>query len=97
MQTPRTDQQRKYEIIAVLLTAIGKFVFMDFLQWKLVFIVVSTIGWSAYVLYRSKKDSGILAHWGFRTDNFKKVLLMVLPFGVAAVITFFIPVIFSVR
>lgn len=90
MQTPRTDQQRKYEIIAVLLTAIGKFVFMDFLQWKLVFIVVSTIGWSAYVIYRSKKDSGILAHWGFRTDNFKKVLLMVLPFGVAAVITFFI-------
>jgi membrane protease YdiL (CAAX protease family) len=87
---PGTDQQRKYEIIAVLMTAVGKFVFMDFLQWKLVFIVVSTIGWSAYVLYRSKKDSGILAHWGFRTDNFKKGLLMVLPFGVVAVVSFFI-------
>lgn len=87
---PRTDKQRHYEIIAVLITAAGKFIFMDFLQWKLVFIILSTLGWGGYVYYRSKKDSGILAHWGFRTDNFKKVLLMVLPFGIVAVATFFI-------
>ena len=86
----RTDQHRKYEIIAVLATAAGKFIFMDFLQWKLVFIILSTLGWGGYVYYRSKKDPGILAHWGFRTDNFKKVLLMVLPFGLVAVASFFI-------
>lgn len=86
---PGTDKQRKYEIVAVLLTAAGKFIFMDFLQWKLVFIVLSTLGWGGYVFYRSKKQPGILAHWGFRTDNFKKVLLMVLPFGAAAVVSFF--------
>lgn len=90
MKPPGTNTQRTYEIAAVLLTAAGKFIFMDFLQWKLFFILVSIAGWGGYVLYRSKKDSSILAHWGFRTDNFKKVLMMVLPFGIVAVAAFFI-------
>jgi uncharacterized protein len=85
-----SDTRRKYEIIAVLITAAGKFIFMDFLQWKFPFIVASIVGWGAYVLYRNKRDHTILAHWGFRTDNFKKVLRMVLPFGIAAVAAFFI-------
>ncbi len=75
---------------AVLLTAAGKFIFMDFLQWKLLFIIVSIFGWGGYVLYRSRKGPDILKHWGFRTDNFKKVMVMVLPFGIAAVGAFFI-------
>lgn len=81
---------RKYEIIAVLATAAGKFIFMDFLQWKLVFIIISTLGWACYVYIRNKKEPGILAHWGFRLDNVNKVLRMVLPFGILAVITFFV-------
>jgi uncharacterized protein len=87
--TNSPDTRRKYEIAAVLITAAGKFIFMDFLQWKFPFIMASIFGWGAYVLYRSKKDSSILAHWGFRTDNFKKVLGLVLPFGIAAVAAFF--------
>jgi membrane protease YdiL (CAAX protease family) len=90
MKPPGTDPQRKSEIAAVLLTAAGKFIFMDFLQWKLLFIIASIAGWGGYVLYRSRKEPGILAHWGFRTDNFRNVLLMVLPFGISAVAAFFI-------
>lgn len=90
MKPPGTDQQRRYEIAAVLLTAAGKFIFMNFLQWKFLFIVTSIIGWGGYVLYKSKREPGILAHWGFRIDNFKKVLFMVLPFGLIAVAAFFI-------
>ncbi len=81
---------REYEIIAVLATAAGKFIFMDFLQWKLVFIIISTLGWAYYVYIRNRKEPGILAHWGFRLDNVNKVLRMVLPFGILAVITFFV-------
>ena len=81
---------RKYEINAVLATAAGKFIFMDFLQWKLVFIIISTLGWAYYVYIRNKKEPGVLAHWGFRLDNVNKVLRMVLPFGILAVITFFV-------
>lgn len=88
--TFHSNTNRKYEIIAVLATAAGKFIFMDFLQWKLVFIIISTLGWAYYVYIRNKKEPGILAHWGFRLDNVNKVLRMVLPFGILAVITFFV-------
>ncbi|HMV08850.1 MAG TPA: CPBP family intramembrane metalloprotease [Cyclobacteriaceae bacterium] len=85
-----TQKNRKLEILAVLLTAAGKFIFMDFLKWKLVFIIASTLGWAGYVYIRNRKEPGILAHWGFRLDNFNKVLRMVLPFGLLAVLSFFV-------
>lgn len=85
-----SHKNRKLEIAAVLLTAAGKFIFMDWLKWKLLFIIVSTLGWAAYVYLRNKKEPGILAHWGFRRDNFTKVLRMVLPFGLLAMISFFV-------
>lgn len=89
IQEPISDKRRKYEILAVLLTGAGKLIFMDFLNWKLFFIVVSIFGWTAYVLCRNKKVKGILSYWGFRTDNFKEVTRKILPFGVLAVISFF--------
>ena len=85
-----TDKQRKIEIGAVLVTGIGKFIFMDGLQWKLPFILIVMLFWTGYVVYRNKTGPGILHYWGFRTDNFRKVVRMILPFGISAVIAFFI-------
>jgi membrane protease YdiL (CAAX protease family) len=83
-----SDSRRKLEIAAVLLTGAGKFIFMDLLQWKLFFITVSILGWGAYVMYRSKSVKGILVYWGFRVDNFKEVLRMLLPFGSVSIVAF---------
>jgi uncharacterized protein len=83
-----SDSRRKLEIAAVLLTGAGKFIFMDLLQWKLFFIIVSIFGWGAYVMYRSKSVKGILVYWGFRVDNFKEVLRMLLPFGSVSIVAF---------
>jgi len=58
-----TDRQRKVEIAAVILTGAGKFVFMDVLNWRLPFIVFAILAWSCYVVYRSKKNRGILVYW----------------------------------
>ncbi len=93
--TPATSQQiisdkrRKYEITAVFLMGIGKIIFMDLLQWRLPFITISIISWIVYVVSQSKRTNGILAYWGFRTDNFGTVALKLLPFGVIALVTFF--------
>lgn len=87
--TPIKNRQRIQEIIAVVLTGMGKFVFMDILNWRLPFIVFAILAWSAYVVYRSKKNPGILMYWGFRTDTFTKVLKMILPFGVIAILASF--------
>lgn len=85
-----SDKQRKYEITAVLFMGIGKIVFMDVLQWRLPFIIISVVAWSAYIVYQSSRVRYILQYWGFRVDNFKPVMFRILPFGVVSVIVFFI-------
>jgi uncharacterized protein len=85
-----SDRQRKLEVSAVVLTGVGKFIFMDWLGWKLPFILIAIVSWSIYVLIRQKKLPGIMHHWGFRTDNSRKVLKIVLPFGLISIGTFFI-------
>lgn len=84
-----SNRQRMLEIIGVVLTGFGKFIFMDMLNWKLLFISVAIILWTSYVIYRSVRPKGILSYWGFRTDNFGKVALIVLPYGLVFVLLFF--------
>ena len=81
-----SNKRRILEIAAVLLTAAGKFLFMDYLQWQLPYIAAATLSWIGYIIYRSSTTAGIRKYWGFRTDNFKSVLRRVLPFGVFALI-----------
>lgn len=85
-----TDRRRIAEIGFVVITGAGKFIFMDWLQWKLPFILTAIFGWTVYVIVRQKQVPGILRYWGFSADNFRNVLKMVLPFGVASIIVFFL-------
>ncbi len=85
-----SDRQRKFEITGVVLTGLGKFAFMDVLEWRFLFISIAILVWTAYVVYQSKRVGGILNYWGFRIDNFRKVALSILPFGAALVLIFFI-------
>jgi uncharacterized protein len=85
-----TDKQRIIEIAAVVLTGLGKFIFMDLLHWRLPFIILSIVSWVVYVSYQSKRLPDILHYWGFRFDNFLNVLKIILPFGVVSLILFFI-------
>ena len=83
-----SNKTRAFEIFAVILTALGKFVFMDALKWRFPFIATAIIFWSAYVIYRSKTKPGIIQYWGFRTDNFTKVVQTILPFGILSLAVF---------
>lgn len=87
---PISDKIRLLEILAVVLTGIGKFVFMDYLNWRLPFVIVAIVLWSLYVRYRYKKDSQVLKDWGFRRDNFKSVLKLVLPFAIVSIVSFLV-------
>ena len=83
-----TNKRRVLEIAAVVLSAIGKFIFMDYLNWRLAFVSVIIICWSIYIIYRFRKEKKVLKYWGFRTNNFGSVLKKVLPFGIIAIIVF---------
>jgi membrane protease YdiL (CAAX protease family) len=85
-----SDRQRKFEITGVVLTGLGKFAFMDFLEWKFLFISIAILVWATYVVYQNQKVGGILNYWGFRRDNFVKVTLSILPFGAVFILIFFI-------
>ena len=82
------NKTRILEISAVIITAIGKFIFMDYLNLRFAYVVVAIISWTGYIIYRNKTTKGISKYWGFRTDNFKTVIKKVLPFGLFSVITF---------
>jgi len=86
--TSTSDRTRIFEIAAVIVTALGKFVFMDYLDARLPFIVAVIIFLGAYIIYRKKKNPGIVKYWGFRTDNFMKTIRIITPFGLIAVVLF---------
>jgi membrane protease YdiL (CAAX protease family) len=83
-----SNKTRILEIAGVIATAIGKFIVMDFAEWRFPFIATVTIFWVSYIIYRGKTNTGIIHYWGFRTDNFKTVLKKVLPFGLLSIIAF---------
>ncbi len=83
-----SDRRRILEILAVALTAIGKFIFMDYLDFRFAYVVFAISIWTLYVFNRYKKEKNILKYWGFRTDNFKKVCKLMLPFGLVSIIIF---------
>jgi uncharacterized protein len=84
-----SDKRRALEIIGVVFTGLGKFLFMDWLAWKLPFILLAILSWVAYLILRERHVPGMLRYWGFRTDTFREALLMVLPFAVVSLAIFF--------
>lgn len=90
MSAPTIPDRRRYaEIAAVFLTALGKFIFMDWLDLKLPFIIIAIGGWTIYVVRRARSITGILEYWGFSEETFWPVFRMVLPFASASIIIFF--------
>jgi membrane protease YdiL (CAAX protease family) len=81
-----SNKTRVLEISAVVLTAAGKFIFMDYLNWRLPFVVIAITCWVLYVIKRNKEIPGITKYWGFRTDNINKVLKTVLLFGILTLV-----------
>ena len=82
----KTSPRNKRELIAVLLTAFGKFLFMDYLEWRFFFVSTATLLWLSYIFYQKRSNHEVLREWGFRTDNFGTTLRLVLPFGIVALL-----------
>lgn len=86
----KTSPRNKRELIAVLLTAFGKFLFMDYLEWRFFFVSTATLLWLSYIFYQKRSNPEVLREWGFRADNFGTTLRLVLPFGILALLAMII-------
>lgn len=74
-----SNKTRFGEIIAVVLTGLGKFLLMDLLNLRFLYISIACIGWGLYVWIKSRKNPELLSYWGFRKDNFSTCLKILLP------------------
>ncbi len=86
---PISDRRRTGEIVAVTITGLGKILFMDVLDWRLPYITFAIVVWVSYVVYRSRSSAYILRYWGFRIDNARASIRILLPIAVAAIAAFF--------
>jgi len=74
-----TTSRSILEIIAVVITGLGKFLFVDYLHLKFWYIITASVFWIGYILYRIFTDRSILQHWGFRKEGFRQSLKWILP------------------
>jgi membrane protease YdiL (CAAX protease family) len=81
--------RKRNEILAVTITGLGKFLFMDFLNWKLPFILLAISAWLIYVIYQFRRNPEVVRQWGFRLDTFWACTKFLLPFGIASMLAFF--------
>ncbi|MEM9921801.1 MAG: CPBP family intramembrane glutamic endopeptidase [Bacteroidota bacterium] len=85
-----SDQRRIFEILAVVLTGLGKFVFMDYLNWRLLYIATACLFWMGYVGFRFWQNKATLNYWGLTTAGFGKTFLELLPFAILCILLFWL-------
>lgn len=68
----------------ILLTALLKFVFIDWLKFSAYYIITICLFWTFYLIKRYKNDPGILKHWGFQKENFRQSFLFLLPIAIVS-------------
>jgi hypothetical protein len=78
----KPDREKWFEVFAVLITGLLKFVMMDWLDMRAVYIVTICLFWLIFVYIRYKGDHSVLQHWGIRKQNFRQSFLFLLPFTV---------------
>ncbi len=82
----RITSYPRIELIAVILTGVLKYLLMDWLQMRAIYIAGICIFWGAYILYRYSTNREVLKHWGFTRGNFKTSLAILLPLVVLSIL-----------
>ena len=82
------DGKKKFEILAVLATGIGKLIFFNGLHLQFWFIMLAGIFWIIYIIYRLRSNSSIILWWGFRKEGFRESLKMIGPLAIIALTLF---------
>ena len=76
----KTGKFQRIELIALFLTAILKFVLMDYFEMRAFYISGMFIFWLSYILFRYNSDKSVLKFWGFKKEGFRPSFTILLPF-----------------
>lgn len=84
------DQLKKFEISALAGAAFLKFMLIDWLNLRALYIVLICLFWVSYIYFRYKSNPSILARWGIQKQNFRATFLYLLPFAIFCIAGFVI-------
>ena len=84
-----SNKRRTFEIIAVLITGLGRFLFVEYLNIRFPYIASACVFWIVYIFLRQKEVPQILSYWGLTFDNFKKTFLESLPIAIILSVSFY--------
>ncbi len=84
----RQNSTRLFEICAVVVTGVCKFIFVDIYPAKFWYILCTVAFWSAYVSYRAAAAKDVFRHWGFRVDTFGAYFRTLAPFAIPSIVAF---------
>lgn len=85
-----TSRRRVFEIISVVITGLGKILFVDFLDLKFVFVNTAIIFWGLYLILRVTRHNDLIYYWGLSFSNIKATFKIVAPIGVIFTVLFLI-------
>jgi len=83
-----SNNRRYLEIIAVMLTGVGKIVFTNFLNQKLIFVVVTVLFWAGYIIIRISANKDLIKYWGLSRSNIHATLKIAGTIGIIFIILF---------
>jgi len=78
--------QQYFELVAIAITAALKFIMMDWLQWRGVYIAGICIFWLGYVVIRIRNNKEQPGLWGFRREGFRPSMFFLIPFIVISIL-----------
>ena len=84
-----SNKRRTFEIIAVLITGLGRFLFVEYLNIRFPYIASACVFWIVYIFLRQKEVPQILSYWGLTFDNFKKTFLELFPIAIILSVSFY--------
>jgi hypothetical protein len=67
-----SDKRRLFEIMMVILTGLGKLLFVDYLNLKFIYVLTAIIFWITYFFMRIRKDRTLITYWGLSFSNAKE-------------------------
>lgn len=73
------NRKRRLEILAVVVTGLLKFILMDWLGFRLFYVVAACIFWVIYVYREYKRNPGVHKSWGFQKAWLRSSFYFLLP------------------
>jgi hypothetical protein len=81
----KSDRHIWFEIRALLITGLLKFVFIDWLNMRALYICGACLFWLIYAVVRYKSDHTVLKRWGFQSNNFRQSFIFLFPVAIVSI------------